>query len=198
MSKVQPFDSAAGRTRHWWASVLAGQVDDPHPIYGADLDVAFKGGVLRLSGELPTETDKKELLNEARQFVGRAVDKIDAKHLAIIKRKERAGVLEQTLIAAFPNREVAEYARKYLVESRRVEPKELAILDSGKGEATARRLLPADFIDDVRKAFKAGEAVLILRVDETSAFKVRELLDEETRSLWTIATPPVAPAGRSA
>jgi hypothetical protein len=194
MKEVQPSDRAGGRTKHWWASVLAGQVDDPHPIYGADLDVAFKGGVLRLSGDLPSEADRKELLNEAREFVGRAVEKIDAEHLAVAKRKEKAGILEQTLIAAFPNRDVAEYARRYLVESRRVEPKVLEILDSRHGEAKARHLLPAEFIPDVQKAFKAGDAVLILRVDETSAFKVRELLGEETRSLWTIATPPTPPS----
>jgi len=51
-------------------------------------------------------------------------------------------------------------------------------------------MLPEDFLIDVRKAFNAGDAVLVLRVDETDAFKARELLDEETRSLWTISTPP--------
>jgi hypothetical protein len=197
MKEVKTSDSAAGRTMHWWESVLAGQVDDPHPIYGADLDVAFKGGLLRLSGELPSEADRKELLHEAREFVGGAVDKIDAEHLAVTRRKEKAGVLEQTLIAAFPNRDVAELARKYLVESRRVQPKELEILDSSQGEARLRRLLPAQFISDVQKAFKAGDAVLVLRVDETAAFKARELLDEETRSLWTISTPPTPAERRS-
>lgn len=197
MKDLRPFESTTGRTKAWWAAVLAGLVDDSHPIYGADLDVAFKGGVLRLSGELPSEADKKELLNEARGFVGRGVEEIDAKHLTVVKRREKAGILEQTLIAAFPNRDVAEYARKYLVDSRRVEPKQLEILDS-RNEAKARKLLPPAFISDVQKAFKAGEAVLLLRVDETSAFKVRELLAEETRSLWTIATPPTPPARPSA
>jgi hypothetical protein len=194
MKDVQPSASATARTKAWWAAVLAGLVDDPHPIFGADLDVAFKGGVLRLSGELPSQADRKQLLDEARGFVGRGADSIDAKHLTVVKRVERSGVLEQTLIAAFPNREVAEYARKYLVESRRVQATELEILDSDQGEAKARRLLPPDFISDVKKAFKAGEAVLILRIDETTAYKVRELLAEETRSLWTVATPPTLPA----
>jgi hypothetical protein len=31
---------------------------------------------------------------------------------------------------------------------------------------------------------------LILTIDETEAFRVRELLEEDTRSEWTIATPP--------
>jgi hypothetical protein len=173
--------------------VIAGLVDDPHPIYGADLDVAFKGGVLRLSGELPSIADKQELLKEAREYVGRGVEAIDAKHLKVAKSGEKAGVLEQTLIAAFPNRDVAEYARRYLVESRRVHATQLEIVDSHHGEARARQLLPPEFISDVQKALSAGDAVLILRIDEITAYKVRQLLAEETRSLWTIATPPTLP-----
>jgi hypothetical protein len=196
MKGVQPPDPAS-RTKSWWASILAGQIDDPHPIYGADVDVTFKRGKLQLTGELPSESDRKELLKEARNYVGHGIDDIDAKHLTVAKRKEKPGILDQTLIAAFPNRHVAEYASQYLVKSRRVEPKLLEILDSHHQDKM-RELLPAEFLADVQKAFDAGEAVVILTVDETSAFKARELLDEETRSLWTIATPPVPIAGKRA
>ena len=48
-----------------------------------------------------------------------------------------------------------------------------------------------DFAADVRTALEAGNGVLIIRVDEADAFEARELLDEDTRSLWTMATPPV-------
>jgi hypothetical protein len=195
MKGVQPPDTVSGTTRSWWASILAGQIDDPHPIYGADIDVAFKGGLLRLSGVLPSADDRKRVLAEAREFVGHGIDDVDAKHLTVAKREEKSGILDQTLIAAFPNREVAEYASEYLLRSRRVEPKQLEILDSGK-EDKARKLLPEAFLDDVHRAFEAREAVVILTVDETSAFKARELLDEETRSLWTIATPPIPAAGK--
>jgi hypothetical protein len=197
MKGVQPPDTDASRIKSWWAAVLAGQVDTPHPIYGADLEVSFKGGVLRLSGEQPSNDDMKELLNQAREFRGHGVDDIDAKHLFVAKRHEKPGILDQTLIAAFPNREVAEYASQYLLQSRRVHPKLLEILDS-RQEGRARQLLPEDFLGDVQKAFRVGDSVLVLRVDETDAFKARELLDEETRSLWTIATPPtLATAGRA-
>ena len=190
MKGVQPPETAELRTRSWWAAVLAGQVDDPHPFYGADLDVAFKGGVLHLSGELPSEDDRQRLLEEAGEVVGRGIDAIDAKHLRVARHKEMRGILDQTLIAAFENRDVAEFARRYMVETRRIEPTLLEILDAGQ-EVRARELLPKDFIGDVEKATKAGQAVLIMRVDETSAFDVRKLLAEETRSLWTIAAPPV-------
>jgi hypothetical protein len=179
----------AGRVEAWWHDVLAGQVDEPHPVHGPDLDVAFKGGVLRLSGELPSEDDRKALLNEAKQFVGGGVDRVDAKRLRVARRKEKRGILDQTLIAAFANRRVAELARDYLIDTRRVEPEQLEILEASQRDKAAR-LLPEAFLSDVAKAFKAGQAVLILRIDETSAFRVRELLAEETRSLWTISTPP--------
>jgi len=189
MTGVEPPDNDARRIKSWWAAVLAGLVDTPHPIYGADLAVSFKRGVLRLSGEMPSNDEKKELLAQAREFKGRGVDDIDSKHLVVASRNEKPGILDQTLIAAFPNRDVAEYASQYLFQSRRVDPKQIEILDS-RQEGRARQLLPKDFLSNVQKAFKAGEAVLVLRVDETFAYKARELLDEETRSLWTVATPP--------
>jgi hypothetical protein len=52
------------------------------------------------------------------------------------------------------------------------------------------RFVPEDFLKDARKAIDAGDAPLMIRVDETEAFKVRELLEEETRSQWTIGLPP--------
>jgi hypothetical protein len=189
MKGVQPPDTDAGRIKSWWTAVLAGQVDTPHPIYGADLSVSFRGGVLHLSGELPSNDDKKELLAQAREFKGRGVAGVDARHLLVASTREKPGILDQTLVAAFPNREVAEFAGEYLLRSRRVKPKRLEILDS-KQVGRAQQLLPKDFVGDVKKALDAGEAVLVVQVDETSAYKARELLDEETRSLWTIATPP--------
>jgi hypothetical protein len=196
MEGAQPPETAARRVNSWWAAVLAGLVDEPHPLHGNDVDVSFKGGVLQLSGELESEDDRREIVREAREFVGRGVDSVDAKHLTVARRKEKAGILDQTLIAAFPNRDVAEYARTYLVDSRRIGAKKVVILDSGK-EGKAQQLLPAGFVNEVQKAFKAGEAVLILRVDETSAFKVRELLAQETRSLWTVAAPPEPTRGEA-
>jgi hypothetical protein len=181
----------------WWKAVLAGGVDEPHPVYGDDLKVSIRHGVLRLAGTLPAEEDKTELLTKARTYVSHGIEDVDAKHVKVAKRIEKVGVLEQTLIAAFRNRDVAELARDYLAGIRRLKPNQLEILDAGE-EDKARQLLPDDFLSDVQKAFKAGEAVLVLRVDETEAFKVREMLAEDTRSRWTVATPPALVAtGRS-
>jgi hypothetical protein len=194
MKGVQPPVTAVV-VQSWWTAVLAGQVDDPHPVYGPDVDVAFHGGVLRLSGELPSAKDRQNLLDEAHAYVGRGIESVDAKHLRVANHNEKPGVLEQTLIAAFANRDVAEFAARYLVKNRRAEPKQMEVVDA-KEESKARQLVPADFMSEVQKAFKAGDAVLVMRIDETSAYRVRELLAEETRSRWTVATPPVPAKGR--
>lgn len=191
MKGNQPPDTVA--TNAWWNAVLAGGVDGPHPVHGDDLKVAIRHGVLRLVGRLQTEEDKKELLAGAGAYIGHGIDKVDSKRLKVVKRTEKPGILEQTLIATFPNRDVAELARKYLVDFRRLKAKQLEILDRGQ-EDKVRRLVPEGFMSDVQKAFKAGEAVLVLRVDETDAFKVREMLAEDTRSRWTVSTPPIAAA----
>jgi hypothetical protein len=177
----------------WWNAVLAGGVDEPHPVHGDDLKVSIRHGVLHLVGTLPTDKERKELLEKARTYVGHGIDEVDAKHLKVAERKEKPGILEQTLIAAFPNRDMAEIARQYLVGIRRLKAKQLEVLNAGQ-EDEVRRLLPEDFIGDVQKAFKSGEAVLVVRVDETDAFKVREMLAEDTRSRWTVATPPTVVA----
>src|SRR5487761_471203 len=191
MKGEQPPDTVA--IDAWWNAVLAGGVDEPHPVHGDDLKVSIRHGVLRLAAALPTEEDKKELLTKARAYVGHGIDKVDAKRVRVVKRTEQPGILDQTLIAAFPNRDVAEIARKYLIEFRRLKAKQLEILDPSQ-EEKARRLLPEAFMSDVQKAFKAGEAVLVLRIDETDAFKVREMLAEDTRSRWTVTAPPTAAA----
>jgi hypothetical protein len=48
-----------------------------------------------------------------------------------------------------------------------------------------------EFAADVRTGLAAGYGVIVVRVDETDAFEARELMDEDTRSLWTLVTPPV-------
>jgi hypothetical protein len=56
-------------------------------------------------------------------------------------------------------------------------------------------LVTEGFIPTARKTLDEGKAVLLLQVDETQAFRVRELLEEDTRSEWTIAIPPTLTQG---
>jgi hypothetical protein len=167
--------------------VIVGHQAESHPIYGDALKVKLRHGVLRLSGEVASIEDRERLIAEARRFVRRGVDDVDARSLRVARRDEEAGILEQRLIAAFPRREIAEYALAYVLEHSRVKPKEQAIVDSAKDEKLGSL---AEFARNARRALEAGDSILILRVDETEAFEVRELLDEEIGSLWTIAMPP--------
>jgi hypothetical protein len=172
----------------WWATVLAGDVYQPHPLYGG-LKVRLDGRQLRLSGELESDEDRSELVRQARERIGRGIDRVDVSRLTVASRHEKPGILEQTLISAFPSRDAAEFARDFVVKLSRVVPKQSDIVDADHVDELSR-FVPQDFAKDARKAIDAGDALLILRVDETEAFKVRELLEEETRSQWTIGLPP--------
>jgi hypothetical protein len=172
----------------WWASVLAGDVYDPHPVH-RDVKVRLHGGRLRLSGELETKEDRDELVQQARTRVGHGIDHVDASNLRVANRTEKPGILEQTLISAFPGREAAAYARDFVVQHSRVVPMHSDIVDAGSGQKLDA-LVTEDFAHDAGKALDSGHALLVMRVDEADAFKVRELLDEDTRSEWTIAMPP--------
>jgi hypothetical protein len=172
----------------WWATVLAGDVYQAHPVFPG-LKVRLDGRQLGLSGELESEEDRSELVRQARERIGHGIDRVDVSHLKVASHNEKPGILEQTLISAFPSREAAEFARDFVVKLSRVVPKQSDIVDADSAD-NLRSLIPEDFLGAARKAIDAGHALLILRVDETEAFRVRELLEEETRSEWTIGLPP--------
>jgi hypothetical protein len=119
---------------------------------------------------------------------------VDVSGLSTANRRERPGILEQTLISAFPSRDAAEFARDFVIRHSRVVPKLSEIIDPSQA-GKLRALMPDDFVPDARRALDGGHALLILTVDETEAFRVRELLDEDTRSEWTMGAPPQLSAG---
>jgi hypothetical protein len=172
----------------WWAAVLAGDVYQPHPLY-TGLKVRLDGRQMRLSGELESEEDRTELIRQARERIGRGIDRVDVSQLSVATRTEKPGILDQMLISAFPSRDAAEYARDFVVKLSRVEPKQSDVIDADHAD-DLRRLIPEEFLRIARRAIDSGDALLILRVDETEAFRVRELLEEETRSGWTVGLPP--------
>lgn len=186
---VNPAGASASVVNGWWASVLAGNVYEPHPIHGADLKIQLDGGRLRLSGELESDEDRKELVRQARERIDHGIDRVDASNLTVARRDEKPGILDQTLVSAFPSREAAEFARTFVIKHSRVVPKQHDIVDANHPDKP-NALLPGAFVADARKALQAGQALLIMRIDETVAHRVRELLEEDTRSEWTIAAPP--------
>ena len=181
-------NASASLVDAWWATVLAGDLSEPHPIFGG-VKVHLHGGLLRLSGELESAGDRRELVHQARQRIGHGIDNVDVSRLTTAGRREKRGILEQTLISAFPNRDAARFARDFVIKHGRVVPKLNEIVDSNHADRL-RSLIPDDFVGDARKALDSGHALLVLAVDETEAFRVRELLEEETRSEWTMAAPP--------
>ena len=61
-----------------------------------------------------------------------------------------------------------------------------------------RQVIPREYRAQVRDALRKGNTLLVVTVDEVQAFGVRELIDEETRSLMTLTLPPraIAPASK--
>jgi len=181
------------RVAAWWDAVIAGEAGESHPIHGEALSVRVKNGRLELSGHLDRPADRDELVRQARSRIGHGIHEVDDTHLRVAGRREKRGILEQTLVAAFLDRATATLARKVVLERSRITPLVDTIVDRDHA-AKLRDLVPAEFVDDLKKRVQRGEALLVLRVDETDAFTMRALLEEETRSTWTIATPPAVSA----
>ncbi|MGH7764942.1 MAG: hypothetical protein ACREOM_11080 [Candidatus Dormibacteraceae bacterium] len=173
----------------WWDTVVAGEADEPHPVYGDRVVARLRDGRLKVSGEVDSKPDRDELVSQASERAGRGLSEVDTAGLRIAQRNENAGVLDQTMVAAFPSLETAEVALKLILERSQIQPKTKVILPP-HDTRLFKRMAPGDFAADVRKHLDLGRAVLILRVDETEVFKLRALVEEDTRSLWTIATPP--------
>lgn len=180
---------AQGLIDAWFDTVLAGEADEPHPVFGDSLRVEFTDGRMTLSGELPSERDRDELLRQARRRIGNGLRSIDADNLRVAERPEKRGLLDQTLVAAFREADVAELVRSFIMQRSRTTPK-LHVVVRAEEIDKLRQFLSDDFVEEARKALQKNRAVLILRVDETDAFDVRRMLEEDTRSTWTIALPP--------
>jgi hypothetical protein len=191
-SRPRSNSDAADQVADWWTRVLVGQTELAHPVYGDAIDLKLRGGVLHVAGELASDQERHSFIREARSFVGRGLDDVDVKRLVVKRPHGTPGILDQTLIGAFPNQALAEHALKFLREHTRVKLKEAGTVKSGQDKVLDRL---GDFADTVRKALADGKGIVIVRVDEPDAFEARELLDEDTRSQWTLALPPV-PARR--
>ena len=188
-SKAPPREGDGSGIAHWWNAVLAGETGEPHPVLGDRVSVRVAGERLVISGQLDRSEDRDELVKQARARIGRGIKELDTSHLKVADRHETPGLLDQTLIAAFPDRDTAELACKFVLERSRVTPYQQAIVDR-RNAGDLGKLLPEGFVEDARRHVENGDALLVMRVDETDVFLVREILEEDTRSSWTIATPP--------
>ena len=102
-------------------------------------------------------------------------------------------MLVQTLIAAFDDPGRAELAQRSLEADLQVPPAAMRLLRRGQG----RDLLSKPGLEHARTAVATGSCILLVTVDETAAFAVREKLEEDSPSLWTEALPPQPPPAAS-
>jgi hypothetical protein len=170
--------------------VLAGDAG-PHPLYGSDVSVRIREDCLILAGELVRLEDRTLLIRQAKARIGHGFSDVDASRLRVPPRHERRGLLDQTLIAAYANATIARQACKFVLEHGRVTPREMAIVEPGAKELPG--VVTTAYGEDAKQHVARGEALLVMRVDETEAFRVRELMDEDTRSTWTVASAPELP-----
>ncbi len=184
--KAKPAAEPSVDTGAWWKEILAGEVAARHPVHGDELKVKLTDGKLVLSGTVPTRRDRDALVREARERVGNGLHELDASRLKIRPHDEKPGVLSQALLASFDHPDTAQLARTFLLEHSRSRPQKVHIID----KPDALGVVPAELVEDARKQVERGRTLLLVEVDETEAFRVRSLLEEDTRSTWTVAAPP--------
>jgi hypothetical protein len=188
--------------RAWWTSILIGQVDQPYPVYSNHVQARISGGVLVVTGDVPTEDDRQDIQAEIHHLIGNGITEVRDEVVVVADASGESGLLVQTLVGTFENEEQARFAATYLESQSHVRPVAIHILSSRTEEATpsetvgVRQLLTEKHWQGVRKTLAANRAILVVTVDETRAFETREILDEETRSLETVVLPP-EPIGRN-
>jgi hypothetical protein len=187
-----PLDAFPESVREWWRSVLTGQTAAPHPIFGADLNAKIDGETLIVSGTVTSEDHHRELLSETARLKAAGIDEVRDEVEVVPDSAGKPGLLTQTLVGTFENAELARVALDYLKAEVEVRKQELCLIDPRADEARSllRAHLPQDYWKDAEKAIDDGHALLIVSVDETEAFKAREVLDEDTRTLETLVLPP--------
>jgi hypothetical protein len=177
----------------WWLSVLAGQVQEAHPVQGTHVKARMEGNTLILSGTVPSEADRQEIDAEIQHLRQHGVEEVRDELEVVPEVTDEPGLLMQTLMATFETAEQAGFAEGYLEGHAHIRPGLMKVIGADSAEAgrsALRAVLPEAYWEDAEEALEAGRALLVVTVDETEAFKARELLDEETHSLETLVLPP--------
>jgi hypothetical protein len=184
------------RVAAWWASLIAGQVEQSHPIHGSKIAAKVEGDTLVVRGKLPSGDDLAELRAELKHIEGHGVAHVRMEVSVNEAGTQQKGLLRQTLIGAFETAELAGFAAGYLEGHAQVPRESMLLVEADSDDAPKDRAaldgLGPPFTDQARALLDDGRSLLIVNVDEVDAFRVRELLDEETRSLETLVLPPRA------
>jgi hypothetical protein len=182
--------------RAWWTSVLVGQTDQPYPDRRLNIRASLDGDILVISGNVPEEDDLRAILAQVEPFVGREIAATRNEVTIVPEEQGDAGVLVQTLVGTFESEAQARLAATVLENRGNLQPSFIAILvprtngNSKREKKAVRQLVTDAYWKDICQALEKEQAVLVVTVDETSAFHAREILDEDTRSLQTVVLPP--------
>jgi hypothetical protein len=184
-------ESAQGSVRAWWSAVLAGHVDQAHPVRNG-VSAEVKGEVLHLNGSVTSNEERQELLEEASQLKGRGVSEVHDNLVVQAGTEDRVGVLVQAIVAVYENGEQAQAAADALFAHLHTARGMMKVVtpDCDRVAEGLHAVLPEPNWSDADQALDAGRSLLIVVADETAAFSVRELLDEETHSLRIVIAPP--------
>jgi hypothetical protein len=177
--------------RAWWSAVLAGHVDQTHPVRSG-VSAEVKGEVLHLNGSVTSGEERQELVEEAAQLKGRGITQVQDNLVVQAETEDRVGVLVQTIVAVYENGEQAQAAADALFAHGHTPRGMMKVVtpDSDRVAEGLHVVLPELNWSDADRALDAGRSLLVVVVDETAAFAVRELLDEETHSLLIVIAPP--------
>jgi hypothetical protein len=192
-SEAGPRRVLRNAVRSWWSAVVAGQVDHSHPLHGPDVQGRIEDDTLVITGRVRSESDRAEVEREIEHLIGHGVSRVRNELQVAAESQEEKGLLAQTLVGVFATEEQAGYAAGYLEGHAHFRPQAMAVVapnDPHNPVARAHALLPEAYWQDAEQALSAGQTLVIAVVDEVDAFKARELLEEETRSVRIQVLPP--------
>ena len=188
------------RKRAWWTQILTGSFDESYPSSGARVNATLEADTLVVTGTVLTEHDRLDIEEDVHALIGHGIGAARIELELGASSSEEQGLLAQTLVGLFESEDQARFAANYLSSQVELNPSVVRVVSpepGGDASDNWRELLPEEYWKDVEEALSAHQAALIVTVDETLAFRAREILDEETRSQQTRVLPPVVPVANS-
>jgi len=184
----------------WWLGVLEGAAEGSHPVFGNTLEAKLEEQTLVVTGALPSEAGLRDLELELRLVAKDRQLSVRNNATVAPEGMEEHGVLEQTLMAIYDQELHAKLAIEQVQKNPLLPSVHLQLLgpggngDLGTAATFSRRLIGPTYQRELQRALEAGNSVVIATVDEADAFALRELMDEDTRSLRVLVLPPIIAA----
>jgi hypothetical protein len=181
----------------WWIGLLEGAAGGSHPVFGSRIEAKLDEQTLVVSGALPSEAGRRDLERELRMVAQRGQLAVRNDTTVAPEGAETQGLLEQTLVAIYDGALHAKLAVEQIKGNPLLRSVRFQILaprsfeDHGAADGDSRQHVAPTYRREVQEALAAGQFVVVATVDETDAFILRELLDEDTRSRRVLVMPPI-------